>query len=70
MKFILIYTINEYPELGGGTFFEKFDDIDKLNERINQIAERESYDFDFCGTYLHEYQIEAIEKVTKYQIKL
>lgn len=37
MKYILVYEVDDYPEMGGGTKYEDFDTIEALDKRVEEI---------------------------------
>lgn len=60
--YVLVYFIDDYPESGGGLYFERFETIDQLDQRVQII-------YNTCEIKLtglvKEISYEEVEIVTK-----
>ena len=72
---VVIWEINDYAEMGGGTYYDKFssnnDEIGEaqkfINEKNKEYGERFTV-LEIFGTH-HEYKATPVEKVTDYEIE-
>lgn len=62
MTYILVYNVDEYPEMGGGIQFESFETPEALDKRVEKIYN--SHDILAAGE-LTEYTYKEVETVTK-----
>jgi hypothetical protein len=68
-NFVLIWNVNEYPEMGGGIQIAFFESINKAEEKVNEITKDENVSIYFCGEIKKEIVFEPIEKVTIWKAK-
>ena len=67
-KYILVYEIDDYPEMGGGTEVEFFEEEQKLHERVNELASNdERVSITTAGFLSVEYDYKPIEIVKQYR---
>jgi len=74
MKILLIYHIGDFPEMGGGTYIEEFDDMKKLEARVNELNDKNKPQdgkkmIDFEAYHIFgKIPIEPIEVITKLKV--
>lgn len=61
-NFILVYFDDDYPEMGGGTKFERFETVEELDARVMDIYNQ--HDILLAGK-VEEFQYKEVETVTK-----
>jgi len=44
-KYLLIYECNDYPEMGGGTQVEPFDDLEVMGQRATEVLSQNTIEF-------------------------
>jgi len=62
MKYILVYHIDEYPEMGGGLYLERFETIEQLDVRVMEIYN--FHDIHLAGK-VEEFKYKTVDVVTK-----
>lgn len=69
MKYVLVYEVQDYPELGGGTTIEEFEDDQDMHKRVNDLNKQNSERYtSFQGLCVTtEYEYKAAEIVTFYK---
>jgi len=77
MQGIIIWSINDYPDNGGGTAW-KIMPMDEIQNFINTLINKhldfepvnsdEYITIDFCAQFYTEFEIKVIEKVIKYKL--
>jgi len=68
MKYILVYDVNGYPEEGGGTYYEEFDTIQSLDNRVSEIMTDKQNTLVAAGEF-KPYEYKAVEYITKIERK-
>jgi len=68
--YLLIYDIHEYPECGGGTYFERFTCTELMLARINEISNqwKNKMEVKLAAMVNIEYKIVPVQHVTKWEI--
>ncbi len=66
---ILVWNVNDYPEMGGGIYYDFFEDIEKVEIKVNGLTKDESISILFCGEIKKEIVFEPVEKITKWCVK-
>lgn len=67
-KYILVLNINEYPELGGGIKFHRFETIEEMNEKaIDTLKEDEHNNVLFAGEVFSEVEYKPFVKIVDYK---
>ena len=68
-KYILVYEISDYPEMGGGMYAEEFGmDENNLHKRVNELANENKGKFSvtYAGFLQVEYKYNPVEIITEY----
>ena len=68
-EFLLIWHVDEYPEMGGGTYFDRYETSDLMLEKANLIIQQGDTEIVFCGRIDEEYELEPVTTITKLRIK-
>jgi hypothetical protein len=63
-KFIVVYEVNDYPDCGGGTYYEEFASDELLDKRVSEIVLDKRNSLTVAGE-LKTYEYKAVEYVTK-----
>ena len=69
-KYILIWSVDDYHEMGGGTEFEIFGDIEEATKKVNEITQDKRVSIDFCGQISEEIKFKPVETVTSWEVDL
>lgn len=67
-KYILVYEIKDYPEMGGGTFVEYPANEGEMHKRVEELSNKLEEKFCLCDAGF--LQLEYEYKPIKYAIKL
>lgn len=64
-KFLLLWAVNEFPEMGGGTFYEQFAEIGEMDSKVYTLHQYhgEKLVIAFAGTITKEFRYEPYEIV-------
>ena len=68
MGFILFWNVDDYSECGGGDFYEDFETIEKVYEKIEELSTEEKITFQRVVIKSGERKIIPVEKVTKWKV--
>ena len=69
-KFLLIHEVKEYPDMGGGIFYNTFDTENEVEEFIERLNNDErNLVILHLATIKDNLVIEPVEKITKFRIK-
>lgn len=63
-KYILVYNVNEYPDMGGGIHFEDFETEQELDKRVSEVMPEHEI---FAVGELKAFEYKAIDWITKVQ---
>jgi hypothetical protein len=69
-KYILVYEISDYPEMGGGIYAENFGmEENKMHKRVNELANKNKNNFSvvYAGFLQTEYKYQPVEMITEYR---
>jgi hypothetical protein len=67
--YILIWDINDYPDNGGGTEYDLFENISDVEKKVNELTEdTRDISISFCGRLREEIKFKAVEKVTRWEV--
>jgi len=70
--YVLIYRIDQYPEEGGGLYYERFatkEQMELFANSKNESNENGKFIREFAGLIHYEIEVEAVSIVTKLKIK-
>lgn len=67
-NYILIWEIKDYPDMGGGTEYDFFDDIKQVEEKVNELVKDNRVMIAFCGNLNNEVTIKPVERVTRWEV--
>jgi hypothetical protein len=68
-RYILGYSISGYPDDGGGTFFEDFNDVSAMDQRVNELLKtnKENFNIDFAVFVSRFYTYEPVNITTEFK---
>ena len=66
--YVLIWDIKDYPDNGGGTEYDLFENISEVEGKVNELTQDSRISIQFCGHLLYEIKFKAVEKVTQWEI--
>jgi hypothetical protein len=66
-NFILVYTNDDYPDCGGGTFHERFETEAQLHQRAGELHANPKNSIDIALELKREFVYKPVEYVTKYE---
>jgi len=69
-KYILVWNVDDYAEMGGGIGYEMFNDTKQLHRRAKELLSQDDTDIFYSGEVKSEFIYEAVERVTEYIPKL
>ena len=71
MKCVLVYYVDDYPEMGGGLAFNIFENEDVMHEMVNELLKKHGDKFrvTFAASIQKEFKYEAVEVVKEYRVK-
>jgi hypothetical protein len=67
-QFILVWTVNDYPDNGGGTEYELYDNIQQVTNKVNELAQDKRMAVAFCGHLRDEVKFKPVEKITLWEV--
>lgn len=67
--YILIWNINDYPDMGGGTEYEFFENIEQTEEKVNELTKDSRITISFCGHLKDEIKFKPVEKITRWEVE-
>lgn len=67
-NYILVWDINDYPELGGGIKFDFFENISEVENKVNELSTDSRVKISFCGQLQNEIKFKPAEKVTRWVV--
>lgn len=67
-SYVLIWNIKDYPDCGGGTECDFFDNLKQVIEKVNELAQDDRVTISFCGEIRKEIKFKAVERVTTWEI--
>jgi hypothetical protein len=70
-RYFLIYKINDYYNLGGGTDWFRFDNLEEMDKKVNELLIEWGKRFliILAGELKQEFYYEAVTKITKLERK-
>ena len=66
--YILIWSINDYPEIGGGTEYDLFESVSEVEKKVNELTQDKRISISFCGHLRDEIKFKAVETVTRWEV--
>lgn len=63
MRYILVYHVNDYPEMGGGFHYEEFNIVEDLDQRVEDVM-TQGHDIHAAGE-LKRFTYKTVEVVKK-----
>lgn len=69
-RYILVYEISDYPEMGGGRYAEFFESNEeqKMHNRVNELANSvDNFSIIIAGFMSQEYEYKPIEVIKEYR---
>ncbi len=67
-KYIIIWDVNDYPDMGGGVNFELFENIKQVENKVNDLMKDSKTVISFCGKITDEIKFKPVEKIIKWEI--
>lgn len=69
-KYIIVYEIDDYPEMGGGKDIEIFDTENEMHDRVNELAVRNNkLRIIIAGFLQFGFEYKPIEIIKEYKPK-
>ena len=70
-RYILVYVIKDYPEMGGGTYFKSFKEEEDLHKEVNNLASsyKEIFKIVCAGVLAKTYEYEPVIQTLFYKPK-
>jgi lauroyl/myristoyl acyltransferase len=68
-KYVLFYTIDDYPNSGGGEFYEFFDRKPDMTDKLNELTKQYGSKFIFvrAGYLTNDVKYRKVEIITRYE---
>lgn len=66
-KYILIWRIDDYPDMGGGQYHCVYDSIENMETDVNELLKDNKISIEFCAEIGNRVHFEKVEIVTKWQ---
>lgn len=68
-NYLLIWSINDYPEMGGGIDYDFFEDIESLENKVNELNKdyKERFQLDFACEIESEIELKPVEKIIRWE---
>ena len=70
--YLLIYERIAYPDMGGGYYFLLFPTIQEMEDKINELHQEyggNEFKIEMAAQLKEIFVVEAVEKITRFQIK-
>ena len=67
--FVLIWTNTDYPDMGGGTNFEQYENITELEERVNALQKqyKERFVLDYAAEVSSVIKFKPVERIVRWE---